>query len=112
MKTIQVKLCDSGSLHASARCGKGSVDEKWTTSSSKWTPFLRARFDTTVLVAKTWTGYEYPIRNVIKQIDPRTIEIISEKYTVAMLQRLSHLRKDFTFPAYQVKVKEREGWKH
>ena len=112
MKTIQVKLYKPESLHASARSGKGSKDEKWTTSSSKWTPFLRARFDTTVLVAKTWTGYEYPIRNVIKQIDPRTIEIISEEYTVAMLQRLSHLRKDFTFPAYQVKLKEREGWKH
>jgi hypothetical protein len=112
MKTIQVKLCDSGSLDekwstlpAIASCGVG-------TSSSKWTPFLRARFDTTVLVAKTWTGYEYPIRNVIKQIDSRTIEIISEKYTVAMLQRLARLQKDFTFPAYQVKLKEREGWKH
>ena len=101
MKTIQVKLYEPE-----------FKDEKWTTSSSKWTPFLRARFDTTVLVAKTWTGYEYPIRNVIKQIDPRTIEIISEKYTVAMLQRLARLQKDFTFPAYQVKLKEREGWKH
>jgi len=101
MKTIQVKLYKPECVD----------DSKWTTSS-RWTPFFRARFDTTVLVAKSSAGYEYPIRNVIKQIDSRTIEIISEEYTVAMLQRLARLQKDFTFPVYQVKLKEREGWKH
>ena len=104
MKTIQVKLYHPDS--------KEQPLAALTTVSPRWTPFLRARFDTTVLVAKTSTGYSYPIRNVIKQIDPRTIEIISEAYTVAMLQRLASLQKDFTFPIYQVKVKERDGWKH
>lgn len=108
MKTIQVKLYDPD-----------HQDSKWTTfgrsngtTSPRWNPFLRSRFDTTVLVAKSSAGYSYPIRNVIKQIDPRTIEIISEAYTVAMLQRLASLQKDFTFPVYQVKIKERDGWKH
>ncbi len=101
MKTIQVKLYDPL-----------QKNNPYSTYSPRWTPFLRARFDTTVLVAKSCLGYEYPIRNVIKQINPTTLEIISEQYTVSMLQRLALLQKDFTFPVYQIKVKQREGWKH
>jgi hypothetical protein len=101
MKIIQVKLYNPE-----------SKDSRYTTNSLKWTPFLRARFDTTILVASSCLGVEYPIRNVIKQIDSSTLEIISEQYTASMLQRLSRLKKDFTFPSYQVKVMERDGWKH
>lgn len=100
MKTIQVKLYEPV-----------NEDKPYMTYRPKWTPMLRARFDTTVLVAKSCLGYEYPIRNVIKQISPTTLEIISEQYTVSMLQRLAMLQNDFTFPVYQIKVKERQGWK-
>ncbi len=101
MKTIQVKLYEPS-----------YKDKSYITSSTRWTPMLRSRFDTTVLVAKSALGWEYPIRNVIKQINPTTLEIISEQYTVSMLQRLAILQNDFTFPVYQIKVKERQGWKH
>jgi len=75
-----------------------------------WTHRFRSRLENTALCIKNHFGEAFPMRNVIKQIGPRTLEIISEQYTPWIISRIQPLQGDITFPAFQIKIKSRPGW--
>ena len=77
---------------------------------AKWSPRLRTRFDSMILKVKDHTGHSFPIRNVIRQVNPRTLEILSESYTVYMIQNIRPLLNDISFPCFHIHIRQRKGW--